>query len=273
VIFLGAMIVTGCGDELNVPGDTTGPLTRIEALDVVVTRVDRDDDTRTITTELTAGAAERQITIEPYSTNTLPTGFTAELSGPGGVLYHISLAWDPGERDRFRLVEMAGEDMLTLTADRVGGRLFEEYVINEDRFRVEYPALNRETRRKAMAHAETGRRSEDPGIAEFVSRYAEFQAFYSRHSQNSLHNNPDGELLVALLANEQYAAAAVGEERPGGPDRMADKTADRICATATVCGVLKCGTLVNPLCVPCGGTSLACAIAEIACWIFDCGWD
>jgi hypothetical protein len=272
-VFVVALLAGGCSDDVNIPGNTAVPVAELPAYDVVIARVVRDPDNRTISTQLTAGSAERQINITPFSTVDLPVGFAADLSGPDEILYHVSLAWDPEDPANFRLMERSGEDFLTLSAGRSDDRLFEEYVINGDRFRADYPDLDRETRRRIMTHSGDGRLSCDPAIVEFAGKYAEFKNFYGRFSDTSLNHNPDGALLVALLTDDQYVAAAVGARDNGDPGKMADKTADRICATATICGAFKCGTLVNPLCVPCAGTSLACAIAEVVCWIFDCGWD
>ncbi len=49
--------------------------------------------------------------------------------------------------------------------------------------------------------------------------------------------------------------------------------ADRVCSYAIKCVNFKCrfGGWGNPLCVACGGTRAACAIAAIACHFADCG--
>lgn len=91
----------------------------------------------------------------------------------------------------------------------------------------------------------------------------------------TLNANSDGIVLASLLNDKNF----VDHILQGSHDvEMAaghkGDPAARVCAIATICGALKCtfgGGMLNPVCVACSGTSLACAIATIGCWIADCG--
>jgi hypothetical protein len=271
VVLAALALMVGCSEDVQVPRGTAELTLELPIADVTVTQVVRDTDDRTIEAKLTVSGSERQISIVPLRGGDLPVGFIAELSDQSGILFHVSMAWDPNDPDRIWLMEQSNGDIMTVAAERIGDRLAEEYIINGDRFRVDYPALERESRRRAIAHNRDGWHPEDPAIVEFIGKYAEFEAFYGQYSNNSLHNNPDGELLVSLLANEQFAGFVVGGKDDGGPRRINERAA-RFCVVANLCFNFKClvGGWVNPLCVACGGTAIACTFATVACWFVDC---
>ena len=85
--------------------------------------------------------------------------------------------------------------------------------------------------------------------------------------------NQDGEALVSLVNDESFVNYVLGQTDDPGKPKKGSKAAMRICALATVCAFFKCtfgGAWLNPICVSCTGTGLACAIATIGCWIADC---
>lgn len=271
-------LILNCSEDPSLPVDSAGRVLDLPSGPLVVERISRDEHTRVISATLLSGSVARQLTIEPVAEGPLVDGLTAELTDVTGLLYRVSIAWDPDDPDRIWFREQTTTDVMTVSAGSSGDRVFEEYDTNGDVYRVDVPALDDETRRRVIGHSRSGWQPEDPEHVELVGSYADFEVYYNRHANNSLHDNPDGEVLVETLLNEQFAALAVGaavqpvdgkdNEQPG---KISDR-ARKICVGAGICARFKCmaGGWVNPLCVACGGTSIACTFATVACWFADC---
>lgn len=271
LVLFGLLLLTGCSGDVQIPGQTDEVALDVPLGPVAIKRVVRDTEKKEIVVTLTTGEGERCVRILPWVESPLPLSLVAEISDRGGVLYGVTMAWDPEDPDRSWLVERTDENVMTASMHRVGDRLIEVYDIDGDVFEVDYPALDPETRRRAIVHSRYGWQPESPDVAEFLGKCREFEAFYARHAGNTLHNNADGELLVSLLTNEPFVGAATGAKDGGGPQQM-DKRAERICALAALCARLKCmfGGWMNPACVACSGTATACLIATILCWFVNC---
>ena len=92
-----------------------------------------------------------------------------------------------------------------------------------------------------------------------------FDEFYTPYTSNTLHDNPDGEFLMALVTSGRLNTMVTdrfGDDivrMPGGWLQMA-------CHAAAVCSYIKClyGGPANWACVICSTISLACALAFFA---------
>lgn len=257
------------------PAHAGGTVIETPAGDLGIDALVRDDDRRIVRAQVQAPWGARDLAVYAADAPKLAAGFTAELTASQGTSFRLSIAWDPDIPGRAWVREESGGDVLTISTERRGDRILETYDMNGDVLQVDYPALDLETRRKVLAHAGQGWTPERADDIELVAASREYQAFYDRHKSASLFGNPDGEVLVSLVTSEQFVSMAVGRPGNAGPEKLADRRADRLCAIATVCGFLKCtlgGGLLNPVCVACTGTSLACAFAELGCWIVQCYW-
>ncbi len=221
--------------------------------------------------------AKRYIALAPRSDGPYPCGATGVIrDAAGNLLFEISVAWDSSRPDHLWLRERTGADELTLYYDRQEGHITEHYILNGSECTIEYPEmeiseLKRLSRLCQQSHlvqsTETARLDDKSRVC--LGKIREFHAFYSRFSTNTLHHNPDGETLVRFIESE-YLQEFLGSHRiskiePGDMQLMSSGASNTVCAIASLCGVLKCmfGGWVNPLCVACGGTAAACAIAEI----------
>jgi len=271
LVILGLLLLTGCSGDVQVPGQTDEAALEVPQGPVAIKRVDRDKEKKEIVVTLATGEGERRVRIVPCVDGPLPFGIAAEISDTGGVLYAVTLAWDPEEPDRSWLMERTEENVMTASMHRVGDRVIELYDIDGDVFEVDYPALDPETRRRAIVHSRYGWQPESPDVAEFLGKCDEFETFYAAHAGNTLHNNADGELLVSLLTNEPFVGAAVGAKDGGGPTLLDDRL-EGFCVLVSACARLKCmfGGWTNPVCVACSGAATACLIIAIVCWFLNC---
>ena len=98
---------------------------------------------------------------------------------------------------------------------------------------------------------------------------SEMPSLWAPHMGNTLHDNRDGELLLSLLSEPDFASFVTGTVED--PQRVTDP-AKRTCWAALTCANLMCrfGGVSNPVCVACGGVAAACIITEIACWFTGC---
>ncbi len=251
---------------------------------VTVLALARDEEEKTIDAMISVGGRVRNLSIRSLETISLPVGVLAELKGPAGSpLVSIEIAWDSREPDNVWFRETTALDALEVSILRTRRGIREEYKANGETFAVEYSTRLFELRRERWSRTinvgvEEG---ELQDIAGSPAQVKAFEEYYARHVGSTLHENPDGEVLASLINDEEFAAFLVGRpsaaEHAGAEggycaDHIEDKTAIRICAIASVCSVTKCllGGWANFICVACGGTSLACGISQIGCWIADC---
>ena len=266
------LLVCGCDNEVQQPRPMPVTLS-LPTGEVTVSEVTRSEKEKRIGATVVCAEGTRNVTIIRCKQPGLPEGFEAQLSDGDDVLFSIAYGWGrKGQRVWF--VERAGSDVMSGEMWRIDNRVVEEYDINGATFRAEYAAADAIDPSREDDSAVGGGTAEGVRGEEYRRAREAFEVFYDNHIASDLRSNADGELLASLLTNEAFAKSVTGGKDPGGPHLMGDKTADRICGIATLCGFLKCwaGGIANPLCVACMGTSIACVMAEMACWFADCGW-
>jgi len=243
--------------------------------------VERDEKTKTIRATVRIGEdgeVVRRVLITGGDEIPLPLGVAATLADDEDrILFSVWFGWDAGDNERVWLSEAAGGDRLIVSARFLPDHIVEEYRVNGQSLHVAYPRMEGLECRRAAALRSNGQEQwqpEDAATIEFLASLQRFREFYDGLSGNMLDNNPEGQVLVALISNEDFVRRVLGETARStlmglGP------TVDHTCAVAGLCGLLKCmaGGFMNPLCVACAGTSAACAIAELGCWIANCESD
>ncbi len=273
-VLIPLLVLVGCQGQVQRPNETDNLVVDFPGDPVTVVDIVRDAHAKEIEAKVLVGSSERYVTIMASKESPLPVGFSAELAdGNGDLLASVEVAWDPGRPDRVWLKEQTRSDVLTASLRRVGDRMIETYDINGEAFVMDYAPLDPASKLHAANHFKNGEspRTEVPEARELVEKFKEFEAFYSQHAGNTLHNNPDGELLVTLINDEHFAGQAVGKDHPR-PQKVLDRTSSRACAIAGICSLFKCmlGGWANFICISCGGVSLACSITVIGCWIAGC---
>jgi len=278
-----ALLLSGCQTQSRNPTAPTapaGPVFDTPAGPVRVLAVSHkgNGEEKTIEAMLLVQDRLRRMVLRPYRTPVLPVGLDAELSqADGSLLFGVQFAWDPKKPDVLFMTERTASDMLTITIERGGHVVREEYSARGRTMTVEYPRSEADPsgawegphfgavdRSKLRADADNDKE-------DMYAKALELERFYRRNVGDRLSDNPDGEVLVSLLNDRRFAMD--GLEIPDGYFENLGEEADRICMGALRCMMVKCkwGGLQNPLCVACAGTTAACVIATIACYLTDCG--
>ncbi len=286
-VLVTATLFAGCQSQRKDPlrpSDAAEPVFASPHGPVTVLALARDEGKKTIDAMISVGGRVRNLSIRRLEAISLPLGILAELRDPAGAqLVSFEIAWDSGEPYNVWFREATPLDALEVSMQRTGEGMREVYKANGQTFTVEYstPLLELRQRRWSRTIGVGAEEGEARSIAGSGARVKAFEEYYARHVGSTLHENADGEVLASLINNEGFAELLVGRssavEGAGAgaehcADGIEDKTAVRICAIASVCSVTKCllGGWANFICVACGGTSLACGISEIGCWLADC---
>jgi hypothetical protein len=276
-IILLVAFLPGCGNETRAPVEGTkpgfdSPQGYVSVLDLV-----RDEQARRIEARILVGGSERHLTVKQPEGAPLPFGFCAELTDiDRNLLFGLQLAWNPDTPDSVWVKEETQSDWLTLFVRRSGNRVTEEYIVNDEPFSVDYPIVDSELSPYDVIDSVLSESTEQasPEAKELVARIADFKAFYERYAGNTLNANPDGEVLVSLLNDEDFVNYAVGGGitlKRGYDGALRSPTGrwfSRFCALASLCSAIKCvATPGNPVCLPCTGASVTCGIVIVAEWI------
>ncbi|MBI4721243.1 MAG: hypothetical protein HY770_08510 [Chitinivibrionia bacterium] len=187
----------------------------------------------------------------------------------GAMLYKIIVGLDPNSRKHW-LSEMTDADTLHASFSVANGRVFERYNMNGDIISFSYPSISDEAMDRLVARYKKGEPLDSsPVVCEIAEKVRLFDEYYGKHLGNSLHNNPDGFMLVSVLHSRDLAQQLSSDENIG---LQITNPLKRTCWAALTCANLKCklGGLANPICDACAGVATACIIAEIACWFLGC---
>ncbi len=260
---------------INVPGcyDSQEPVGGQNVLDsgnIEVIEYTRDKAGKNFHAKIVSQGKTRKVVIKPVETSPSGVAVSARiLNEHGGLLYHIELSWSADGRGVwFR--ESTNSDVLTASISKRNNRVYEKYNINGEILAFNYPELEDAAMDKIFSRYMHGQPLDSsPEVIEIAEKLAVFDAFYSPHADNSLHDNPDGELLMSVLNDAAFANLVTSED--GDPRRIKDPL-KRICWGALTCAGFKCqyGGWANPVCVTCAGTAVSCIVAEIACWFLGC---
>lgn len=262
-----ALMLPACAERTN-NSDNKTPLAVTERGTEIVD-MQRDEAARTVAATVSRDGIERRVKVLPVADGS-GNDFVATIEDDGSF-FEVAIGIDErtGEvwaRERTEVDEM---EIRLLRRD---GRVYESYEINGERLSFDRPDLPAAQLDKAIARYHQGDiwESSSPGMLETADRLAEFDAFYTPTTGNTLHHNPQGEVLMDLLTDPGAVAVLTG----GDPIVLRkDGAAQRVCWLAAMCVSFKArilGGLANPLMASCGGTLAACVFTEVACWVAGC---
>ncbi|HEX5131829.1 MAG TPA: hypothetical protein VFX92_05005 [Candidatus Krumholzibacteria bacterium] len=230
----------------------------------------RDEARRTVEANVVHNGQTRRLTLAPLPDGPSP-GIVAAIADDAADYFELSIARDERTGEVW-LRERTPTDEMTITVREAGGRVYETYAINGNTLAFDHPALDVAQLDKAVARYRAGTiaYAATPELRETGEKLARFDAFYTPTMTNTLHRNPDGELLISVLTDPAVAGAITGESV--APQRYVTAT-ERVCWLATMCVSFKArvGGLANPAFAACLGTLIACVFTEIVCWIANCG--
>jgi hypothetical protein len=195
------------------------------------------------------GAGKRRVVLQGAGMSPGWKGFRASIEG--GSRYRMLVAWSETEPGRARLVEETDSDRLAveIEPEEGGDEVRETYTWNG---------------------ATRSFRVKDGAQVPLSPLETDFTAFYPGTS--SLESTEDGDLLVALLGDEEFQGWVLGEVAgaagysTGEISRM-PRELNRFCNWISGCVLLKCSFLgiYNPICHACFGSAIACFVAFMVC--------
>ncbi|HEX5130955.1 MAG TPA: hypothetical protein VFX92_00560 [Candidatus Krumholzibacteria bacterium] len=265
--------LAGCGEGDGRPAIPENQL-RVLNTTVSILSVERDVGNKTITTDIAIGAKRRRVTLSSGD-NATAAGFPVALEASfaeedGSSLVIIEFGWDPDEPTRMWLREATLIDELVVRRDERDGRVYEQYDMNGDVFAFDYPRLSEVSMAKAARRFLQGESpvAPSPLVSEFYDKLTAFDTYYAPYAENSLQNNADGEILMALLSDAEFGVIVAGVD----PSLRMSKAGTWLCRVVNACVIVKCLIFPNLACVPCTSMSIGCYVFELAC-AFLCGGD
>ena len=266
----------GCGGDT----ETTAPREHTQVSSggdgILLVNVSYDPVNRILYSTVEKGGVRRELAVRPLRSSEWPVGISADISDHAGdVLFTLEIAWDEPNPGNVWFREASGSDEITAVVEQVGDRVSEVYTINGVVRSYNYPAIDPEAREHAVRFLYEGldERIKDPDVLEYIGVLGDFGNFYADNAPSSLSLNADGDILLKVLGDTNLVTrASIGKS--SGKIALLEKRAQQVCSVAWVCAALKCtfgGGWGNPLCIACGGTSLVCNIATLACtFIVNC---
>jgi hypothetical protein len=276
VVISGAMaaLLAGCHDD-QLTSESTAPATDSKKSTLRILTLAREEERRSVDATVEFGEEIRRVAISRWEDGPVP-GMVAEIStGEGEPLFRIEVAVDDAT-GHFWYRERTPSDQLAGSFRQTRDRVYEEYTVNGKTFTTDYPNIGPAGVQRVKAWYFQGALPSDatPAFREVTEKFAEFDEFYRSYRSGSLHDNREGEHLMAFLSDAEVATEVTG--KPVNPIPIDGTDASlrvegwdsRFCWASAFCMRFKCPT--NPLCVPCTGATIACVFMEIACWIGDC---
>jgi hypothetical protein len=193
-------------------------------------------------------------------------GSAALLDMSGDLLWEFRIAWPVTFDSIVAITEKTAQDSLTIIRSFGGGHIRERYVQNG---RIADFEFNEEIL-SAIQNPELMKIS--PSLKSDCDRIKrKFESFYN--AKSTLAENRHGTIVADILSNDSFSIwlRSQADHLVSGlktEDTLKDPK-PLVCAIASVCATIKCSLppwLANPLCVPCTGIGLACAIADIISW-------
>lgn len=226
-------------------------------------------DDKSVTASVTGDDINATFRLVSIGDNTSITGGRAELVDPSGRLLFSIEARIDNTTGELVMTEATPDDYLTLSISSDDERVHERYDANGDVATFDYPALSDDAQRRAFNYYQHGLPARRlPGdISEYMTNLASFEAYYATHSNNTLHSNASGDLLVQILTSPELPGLVVGDSTEPHVLRWITQT----CTAARACQGLMCTT--NPastLCGVCSAVSIACSIFDLLCSWFNC---
>lgn len=170
------------------------------------------------------------------------------------------------------VTETTGHASLRIERTESRDRIQEKFVQDDRGLVVSYPKLDAAT--MARQYADYAGGNLELVDSELLIAFEAFEEFYVPDA--SLHGNEDGDLLVEAIRSQELREAtqspAALAKTPVGPQLSCKKCLTYWCAGVGVVTSIKClfGGPANLLCDVGGIVSLACAMFEIWCGIFEC---
>jgi hypothetical protein len=269
-MLLGVLSLFGCSNDVQKP--TTGRNVTVKTARGPVTVQDatRDMNARVMNARVVGSGIDAVLTVSS-SEDAGVQSFVASLSDASGqLLYSIETRVDEAA-GTITATEATAQDYLTITMTTQEDRIVETYDADGDVASFEHSALADETELRAINYYRnggTGNVDRLPAdVQEYIRGADAFHQYYLPHEISTIHNNPSGDLLVALLSSPELPYAVAGDL----PDRNLGTHFHSVCSLFSLCYMYACRIApTHPLCGACFTLSILCSIIEITCQWFGC---
>jgi hypothetical protein len=213
-----------------------------------------------MTAHIDGAGLNATLQIAPTGDGVVTVGGTAMLiDASGRLLYSIEMTVNR-ESNEVHYRQATEDDYVAWTVLETDEHVSEAYDANGVTASFDYPQIADEAKARAINQIEHGLPVAHlpERTREYANQAAAFRAYYLPFANNSLSNNPAGELLIQLLASPVGAYAISGRQ----PEQM-NKFAQAFCNLVTSCATFLCRIFPGSgLCSACTGAALACAIFE-----------
>jgi hypothetical protein len=261
--------LVGCHNDVEKPVSQRRVTVDTPRGKVMLQEAIQNVDDKFVTASVTGGDINATFRLVSTGDDANVIGGRAELlDASGRLLFSIETRMNrvTGE---IVMTEATPDDYLTLRTSSDDERVHESYDTNGDVAIFDYPALSDDAERRALNYYRHGLPANRlPGaVSEYIGNLASFETYFAPHANNTLQNNPSGELLVQILTSPELPFLVVGDESEPHIIKWIETT----CMGARTCTLLMCR--INPagaLCETCWAISVACTILEYMCSWFGC---
>lgn len=237
-----------------------------------------DMEAHTVRLEMNASyasgiTADKSLEMQGFREGDAIRGFRTTLrDSRDRLLWEFVWRTDLNDKSHFWLTEKTQIDSMTIEQRTTASSFSEVYTINGRSMPFVFPTADQSRLHELHSFLrnngrETGKMATLSDVdAAVVTTLAEFDRFYD--NTNTLHNNPDGDLAVEIMASADIAGWLrdyFGGIFPENPQLVCEEC----CLIALECAAIKCPEMINPACEVCGAVVVACVIDAIG---NELGW-
>jgi len=260
-LLTGVLVIFGCNNDVEKPAADAGPIIRTVNGEVTVSNVTGDRSSGHITATVTGTTVDAIVTITGTETPTGTQTMATLTDASGQLLYSIETIMNE-QTGEITYTESTDTDYLTFGMRVLGERMRESYDANGDQAVFEYPLISEDDQCHAVNYYQHGlpETGLPPDIVEYVGEARAFDTYYQPHYGSSIHDNPDGDMLVQIVTSPEFAQVVIGEP----PTENFLASIGQMCRAFSTCAAFACRFAPgHPICNYCFLASMACSILMI----------
>ncbi|HET6349274.1 MAG TPA: hypothetical protein VFH88_09355 [Candidatus Krumholzibacteria bacterium] len=261
--------LVGCNRDVQGPEQADRVTLNTAMGDVVVEDVTRDLNAKRMTARVVGSQIDANLQVSSSSTGENQQVVTATLTDADGNLLYMIEETANTLTGELIYREATEQDYLEVGIHDDEQRTRETYDADGDVAIFEYPSISEETKSRALNLHEHGLPTDHlpADITEYVHQAEAFETYYLPHTSSTIHNNPDGELLVQVLTSPEVSQLVIG----GDDDPQRVLWVQNFCMWANACTAFSCRIApTHPVCAFCTVASWACTIIQLVCSWFGC---
>jgi hypothetical protein len=262
--------LVGCNNDVQKPDKSESEkqvIIQTSHGPIVMKHVNRNDEQKELTASVQGSAFSATLRIVPAGDGVMTVGANAMLvDASGRLLYSIEMTVNQ-ETNEVVYRQATEDDYVAWSVMGTDERVRESYDADGAKASFDYAQIPEAAKARTMNEVQHGMpiSSLPVSVREYATQAEAFRAYYLPYANNSLTNNPNGEVLVQLLASPDASYALIGDQ----PEQM-NRLAQAFCSLVTSCSTFLCRLLPGSgICSACTGAALACVIFEtMGPWIW-----